>query len=481
MKKITLIVLSITLFLSGCHKDLDIVQNNQLSANNMWKTEADLRSAVYGAYIYLRNSLKTDMMYWGEYRNGLWGPGTFGTLHNAHMSSTVSSTMNATNSYASWTTLYTTINQVNLIIQAAQEMEISAEARGYALSHAHFIRAYTYLLIGRTWGDAPLALEGFESTTQDMYLFRSPQDEVLAQVEADLAAASTYAQYIGNDKATGTAAALAMLQADFGLWMYTVQQGGDRYLTAAESAIASLGLSADRLEADFAKIFDPASKKGKEIIWVIHQEQGESEGGFMRPQLWNSSYIQAAHRNTTVPIIENQWWVYTDEYIALIQEKDSDQRAAVTYAHGPYGSDGAEVGWANKYVGRVVSGTRVLDDDIVLYRYAQAYLFDAEIKYYRGDFDGALAAINVIANRAYGETNYYTDRNQEAVLQALVIENLKEFASEGNTWWTLVRTDKVWDYNPSVASQRTKTNILLWPITQSAMNRNRNLSQTDGW
>src|SRR5690554_4262740 len=116
MKKLTLIILSITILLTGCHKDLDIVQNNRLSASNMWKTEADVRSAVYGAYIYLRNSLKTNIMYWGEYRNGLWGPGTFGTLHDAHMSSTVSSTMNPTNSYASWTNLYTTINQVNLII-----------------------------------------------------------------------------------------------------------------------------------------------------------------------------------------------------------------------------------------------------------------------------------------------------------------------------------------------------------------------------
>src|SRR5690606_20179207 len=106
-------------------------------------------------------------------------------------------------------------------------------------------------------------------------------------------------------------------------------------------------------------------------------------------------------------------------------------------------------------------------------RYAQAYLFDAEINYYRGNYNDALEAINVVANRAYGKAGYYTDPAPEAVLDALVTENLKEFASEGNTWWTLIRTDEVWDYNPSVASQRNKTNILLWPITQSAINRNR--------
>lgn len=481
MKKFTLIILSITLFLTSCQKDLNIVQNNRLTASNMWKTEADLRSAVFGAHIYLRNSLKTNIMYWGEYRNGLWGPGTFGTLHDAEMSTTVSSTMNSTNGYAAWTNLYTTINQINLIIQAVDGMSLSEEGKGFTLGQAYFLRAYCYFLIARIWGDAPITLKGFESMSQNMYLSRLPQSEVFALVESDLEAAQANGQYLGNNKAIATSAALAMLKTDFGLWMYSVKEAGDKYLNYAEEAMTSLNLSSDKLEAEFGKIFSPTSKKGKEIIWVIHQNQGESDGGFMRPQLWNSSYIQAAHRNTSVPIIENQWWVYTAKYINLIQAEITDQRAAVTYAHGKYGNGGAEVGWANKYIGRLVSGTRVLDDDIVLYRYAQAYLFDAEIKYYKKNYIGALTAINVIANRAYGSSNHYVDQSQSAVLDALVNENLKEFASEGNTWWTLVRTQKVWDFNPSLASQKNKKNILLWPITQNAINSNPSLNQTDGW
>ena len=43
----------------GCHGDLDIMQDNKLSASNMWKEESDATSATYGLYVYLRSALKS--------------------------------------------------------------------------------------------------------------------------------------------------------------------------------------------------------------------------------------------------------------------------------------------------------------------------------------------------------------------------------------------------------------------------------------
>ena len=465
----------------SCQKDLDIVQDNQLSASNMWKTSDDVNSAVFGAYVYLRNTFKTQLMYWGEYRDGLWGPGTFGTLHNPDMSATVSATMTSVNAYASWTQLYTTINLLNLIINKTHAMNINQETRDFGLGQAYFLRAYCYFWIDRIWGDAPLPLEGFESTGQDLYLSRTPQAEVLQQVEKDIDSCGQHIATGTTDKTLATTPAYNMLKADFALWMYSVQNGGEGYLTMAQTAIDALKLTPDRLVSDYGSIFNTNSKKGKEVIWVIGQEQGESEGGFMRMQLWNGAYLQAQYRNTTVPIIENQWWVYTDKYVDILTGDPKDQRTDVSLGSGNYGTNGERVTWANKYVGSLVSGTRVLDDDIILYRYAQGYLFEAELKYYQKDYAGALEALNVIAKRAYGTDGYYTDLQPEAVLHGIVLENLREFASEGNIWWTLIRTNTVWDYNASLRQQKNKENILLWPITQSALNRNRNLTQTEGW
>ena len=53
---------------------------------------------------------------------------------------------------------------------------------------------------------------------------------------------------------------------------------------------------------------------------------------------------------------------------------------------------------------------------------------------------------------------------------------------EGVVWWTLIRLDKIWDYNPSLAERRAlNPNILLWPISASARNKNTKLTQTEGW
>ena len=105
--------------------DLDIMQDNKLSASNMWKEESDATSATYGLYVYLRSALKSmnDIyLCWGELRNGLWGPGTHNTLNGVDQSQVRTSTMSSVNEYADWTALYTTVNQANLVIRHVPAM-----------------------------------------------------------------------------------------------------------------------------------------------------------------------------------------------------------------------------------------------------------------------------------------------------------------------------------------------------------------------
>ena len=107
---------------------------------------------------------------------------------------------------------------------------------------------------------------------------------------------------------------------------------------------------------------------------------------------------------------------------------------------------------------------------------------DAEIKYYRKDYGGALTALGEITKRAYGNAAHYTDPSDAAVKRAIVEESLKELVGEGRTWWTLIRLGAVWDYNKDVADKReSNANILLWPITQESIIKNSKLKQTEGW
>ena len=73
-KKILTALLAAACTMSGCHGDLDIMQDNKLSASNMWIDESDAETATYGIYLYMRDALKSvhDIyLCWGEFRNGL--------------------------------------------------------------------------------------------------------------------------------------------------------------------------------------------------------------------------------------------------------------------------------------------------------------------------------------------------------------------------------------------------------------------------
>ena len=98
----------------------------------------------------------------------------------------------------------------------------------------------------------------------------------------------------------------------------------------------------------------------------------------------------------------------------------------------------------NKLKGDCSTNMMILDCDLLYYRYAQAVMLDAELKYWRKDYEGAVKSLNLIAKRAYGVDNFYTEATKEAVLDALCTETLLEFPCEGVVWWTLIRLDKIW-------------------------------------
>lgn len=414
--------------------------------------------------------------------NGLWGPGTHNTLNGVDQSQVRTSTMSSVNEYADWTALYTTVNQANLVIRHVPAMGLKEKPRAFCLGNAHFIRAYCFFQIARIWGDAPLPLWGYESTDTELFLGRTPVSEVLMRVERDIADAERYVADT-SDKTVATPAAVAMLKADYALWMYRMQAGGEAYLAMAQEALGELGLSDALLEPAYADIFSSSNKCGREVIFAVHQDVSEALNGPAYYLGWNESYVEAAYRNNPVPTTGgNQWWWYTDTYRALLQADPADTRAALTCRTADYGTGGRRIGWTEKLMGRVDNGTRIFDSDFILYRYGEAFLMAAEARYYGKDYAGALEALAPLAARAYGRRDYYTDTSPEAVLQAIVDEYLREMVGEGRTWWMLLRTDKIWEYSADIAAQRDKNpNILLWPITQAAMSRNYNLTQTEGW
>ena len=333
----------------------------------------------------------------------------------------------------------------------------------------------------------PLNLVPIESVSQpECYPERAPKAEVYAQIGKDIETALENAAHLGSDCYFATKTAVNLLKAEYALWMYTNQKGGASYLTLAKEAVEALDLTSNALLADYGQVFVNSNKKNKEIAFALSNNQAEKLTGGFYPNFWlGNSSVAPAYQNNPVPMKSTQWWGYQPTFMKRLRDSrdiEGDKRVATNLGDGDYGANGQNLTWCNKYVGDQSGAIAIEDCDIPYYRTALGIMMAAELEYYNKNYTKALDYLNVIAKRAYGKDNYYKDATAAGVLAALENEYFLEFPAEGVIWWALIRLDTIWNYNPYLKEQKaTNPNILLWPISNSARNKNYKLVQTEGW
>lgn len=105
--------------------------------------------------------------------------------------------------------------------------------------------------------------------------------------------------------------------------------------------------------------------------------------------------------------------------------------------------------------------------NILIHRYAEAFILGAEAQMRNGNMSRALELINVIRDRAYGDTNHrFTSLDEEILLE----EQARELGHEGQRWATLKRlgllVTRVQQYNPN-GGPNIQAKHVRWPIPQS--------------
>lgn len=481
--------------LSACHGDLDIVYDNALSASIMWKDPSDLEQSVPGIYSRVRGVFsgnEDNVFYFGEVRVGdsMWGPSLKDKVQDNFKISCRHQTFTPSNTIG-WANAYKAIDQANAVLAHSGECKASESMVNWANAQAYFARAYVYFYAVRLWGEIPMNLLPVEGTGQEeTYPSQVAPSQVYEQIGKDIAACEACGDVLGSEKYFGTKDALNMLKAEYALWMYSTQNGGESYLSMAENALNAIGISDSKLLSDYAKVFSRDNKKNAEIIFAM-SNTASSRAGYQVYFCHTSNGIKSTYRQNPVPISSTQWWHYSESFQKQLLDSKAagDKRVDTNLGIGKYGADGGEISWCNKLLGDMSGSTVLFDNDLLYYRYAQAVMMHAELKYYQGQYDAALRSLNIIAKRAYGKDNVYTSASKNDVLDAIVKEYYLEFPAEGVIWWALIRTGKIWDLVPNneipgetFADLRAKNpNILLWPIPQSSLNKNTNLHQLAGW
>jgi hypothetical protein len=285
-----------------------------------------------------------------------------------------------------------------------------------------------------------------------------------------------------------------MLKADVYLWTAKLENGGQADLLAAQKAVDEVLSANYTLELVFESVF--RNENSTEIIFsVFYSELEPGTGG--RNGSSGRSQTGTHPANIVLPSIEltppalreiapvipaSQWLNLSSWFTSnILKSSNVDSRTNVTWQRVTSG--GSSVSWINKYLGEVISGTRIPTSDLIIYRFAEAILFKAEIENALDNSSEALKYLNIIAKRAYSDENHYTTTDNVEIDNAILDERILEFVLEGKSWYDILRFGKAFERIPSLIGKEGEKegNILLFPVAQDVLNRNPNIIQTEGY
>ena len=153
--------------------ELDRMPETTLADNNFWQSETDMRGACNKLYVDLPG-----------FSHDTRADDVIGTAANSVSSGnwSVPATSN------DWTQPYQKIGVCNNIIAKGESAPLLDAQKNRWIAEARFFRAYHYFDLVRKYGDVPLILKAFDSTSDpDITMPRTPREEVIQQCYADLA------------------------------------------------------------------------------------------------------------------------------------------------------------------------------------------------------------------------------------------------------------------------------------------------------
>lgn len=483
MKK-SLIIFSL-LFAAACNK-LEEDPNSIVTASQFYKTQSDAISAVAAVYSTLNTDAAGDFVIYGRNLNLLTGNGSDDQIFSPSNTNTdVRALGTATYVPANdrikknWQQHYFGISRANVAIDNIPNINFDTTLRARLVREAKFIRGLLYFNIVRLWGDAPLVLHDPTSTDVNAQkIKRSPKDSVYAQIIADLNEATLLPKtYTGADIGRVTSGAAHAILAKV-------------YLTRREWAKAATELQAVinggygyALFDNFLDVFQQATKNGKEHIFSV--QFGTNLGA----------------RNSTNSLSVCNFGSFNPAVYPGDQPSDSslyqlfasfDTRRDVTFFTQLYNSaTGKYVQFGEprfaKFIDYSISpltNQNISGINFPVIRYADVLLMQAEVlNEINGPTAEAYAAINQVRARAK-ISNLTAGLSQADFRDAVFLERRKEFIQEGNRWFDLSRRGGTYLYD-ALKKYPLKTGAAvkdtLYPIPQSEIDINNELTQNPGW
>lgn len=449
------------MLLTSC--ELDRLPETTLADNTFWQSETDLRGAC--------NKLYVDLPGFDHDRRA---DDIIGTAANG----TSSGNWSLPSTAGDWTNPYNRIGVCNNIITKGAEAPLSDAQKNRWLAEAYFFRAFHFFDLVKKYGDVPLILKAFDSTSDpDIKMARTPREEVILQCYSDLKFAEEWLPEIdavSSDADWGrvSKSAARALMMRIGLYEGTFV----KYHGLASDSKAHLKVAVDAAERiiksgkhalypDYQKLFyfDGEGRQNKENVFVKVYGPNGAGATIMHG---NSRQLENGVSVTRQTIDQ---YLYTDglprekSVLAMVPEihyndifENRDPRLAMTIYHKDEEAyKGGYTPFSNQHGnGYGIKKGFMLDEwttnsketvDKMIIRYAEVLLSYAEALF---ELNGSITdqqldmTVNAIRARSGFQaklTNNFAKQNGLSILDEIRRERLVEFIDEGLRYNDIIR------------------------------------------
>lgn len=388
-----------------------------------------------------------------------------------------------------WDRYLEDIAQANVVItniDLVPDPTFSQAEREQWKAEAKIFRGMMLFDLAHWFGNIPLNLTEAPDITADnieeVYPVYFPmpvtQDSAYKQVIKDLTEAIPYAPALDpNDKRvlskTVAYALLAKLYAELGEW--------DKVIEYSDKVFADGVALADNY-ADLWKYDETlgdATRNNKETI--LEAQYTAASGNWVTWMFgrnlsnWEESFTWA------------KWITPSRDLIRTFEKEGDTVRCNQTIVY-------YECAWSNYYSADnypFMYKCRSAYNSIIKLRGADIWLLKAEALAHKGDLSGAVSLVNTIRKRAkLADLPASQMGSQEAVLDAILHERRLELALEGQRLFDLIRFGKLMEVMNGINSRdegrlpQARPFVeahKLMPIPQTALDKNSNLVQNDGY
>ena len=534
MKNIRYILISMSICFVACSDVLDKQPFDEISEQTFWQTSTDAKAGLVSCYDALRSVEDQDVFSWERFAAfDLLTP--VGLCRNPQVRQISSGVADPNNIrfVNGWRTHYRGLVRCNDFLSQIDGItftENEAELKTWMIGEARFLRAMYFFALVSAWGDVPYF--DYVPTLEDADIERTPQAEIIASIKADVDfAVNNLPEDPYQIGRAGKGAALALKT--------KVALLENDWATAAESSKAIIDMNKYALEPNYADIFTLENENNGEVIFDVqavgdsdvepgnsfehmfaHRSASVSGWSWVQPSLWLVDKYEVIDPDPDYVIEDPR---ITEEIYEYFEGRDPRMDATILrpgsrwldFANNnilyPYEMNSLNHSLVRMHMRKYVipgdisrNGTGFSPMNFIIFRYADVLLNFAEAQVQNGGENDPLVyeAINSVRARASELLPLYTvgQFTKDELLENIYNERIRELPMEGwlysdfKRWRWIELNDgfevmglNVSDEAVTFATEPVETRVFdpakhyLFPIPQTEIDLNNNLSQNDGY